>query len=202
MFSKLFKLLRFIRRKIVRIEKHEVFVAERLLTQKPMWLPEEKVSIIAGGNELGSALRDDLLWYSPTNKEFIDAHRRCEVDGLFIHANDKLVHYAFLIRHNKTTRLIGFDNETALIGNMYTASDYRGKGYQKRATAALLDWAISSGAQRVIAETSYTNTASQQGLKNGGMQSFGKVELLIVFNFLVIRYKRPSDKISWLGVVF
>jgi len=200
--SKLYKYLRFIRRKIFRIEKHEVFVAEAFNVKHQKWLPEEKASIITGDIEIEDALYQALIYYSPDNREFIEALRRREVDGLFVHVNEKLVHYAFLIRCNKTTRLIGFDKKTALIGNMYTAFDYRGKGCQKRATSALLNFAFNSGVRRVIAETSYTNDASQHGLKNGGMHPFGKVELLVLLNFFVIRYRRPSDQVSLVEAIF
>lgn len=202
MLSRIFKFLRFIRRKIIRIERHEVFVADTPVAKGHTWLPGEDASIVSGGEELSSEMREALLYYSPANQEFIDALGRCEVDGLFVRANEKLVHYAFLMRHNKTTRLMGFDRDTALIGNMYTAFDYRGKGCQGRATAGLLEWASCSGVQRVIAETSYANKISQHGLINGGMRPFGRVELLIILNFFVIRYKRPIDNVSMLEIVF
>lgn len=191
--------LRFIGSRLLRVQRHVVFVAGNNAPAVPPRRPGERCWTVVGGTPLEQDLRDQLLSLSPGNAEYLVALARREADVCLIAKDGRLVHYAFLLHANRTTRLLGFGRDWGLIGNMFTCESQRNKGYQGCSAAALAALARASGMLGAIAETSYDNTASQHGLKKGGMCYYGKIELVIVLNVLAIRFRRPDAGLPLAG---
>jgi RimJ/RimL family protein N-acetyltransferase len=193
------KTLGFLREKLVRIQKHVVYCADCAAVPEPQWLPGEKVVISSYRNLWGDALCKALLSIYTENAEYLRAIVDGEAEGLAVVRDGKLVHYGFLMHRNKTARLLGFGYGTALLGNAFTVPEYRGRGCQARSVAARIKMAQKAGLRSVISETSYDNAASQRNLAKAGMELLGRMDLLVVLNMLVIRYKRPRNSVPLLG---
>lgn len=191
--------LRFVGSRLLRVQRHMVFVAGDHAPSAPPPRPGERCWTVTGGTPLEQDMRDQLLSLSPANAEYIAALARREADVCLIAKDGRLVHYAFLLHANRTTRLLGFGRDWGLIGNMFTCESQRGKGCQGRSAAALAALARASGMRGAIAETAYDNAASQRGLGKGGMRCYGKVELLVVLNVLAIRFRRPDAGLPFAG---
>ena len=82
--------------------------------------------------------------------------------------------------------------KTALIGNAFTVPAYRGKSAQPRSVKARASLAREAGYERILAETSPDNLASQRGMTKGGMQLLGRMDLLVAISVLVFRWRRPA----------
>jgi RimJ/RimL family protein N-acetyltransferase len=141
-----------------------------------------------------------VLSISPGNREYLEAVSRGEAQGLAVLNGGTLVHYAFLMYANKTACLLGFGRRVGLIGNAFTVPSYRGRGCQSRSAAARIGMAREAGLEQVISETRYDNIASQKNLPRAGMTLLGKLEVVVLLNMLVIRYRRPAGSISLWGI--
>jgi len=190
------KTLAFLRKKLVRVQKHLVYSADCTAAPEPQWLAGEKAFISSHTNPWAQALCDEVLSISAENAEYLQAILDGEAEGLAVLRDSKVVHYGFLMHRNKTARLLGFGTSVGLIGNAFTVRGYRGRGCQARSVAARIRMAQKAGLRRVISETSYDNTASHRNLVKGGMDLLGRVELVVVLNVLVIRYKRPNNAVT------
>lgn len=113
------------------------------------------------------------------------------VVALVISVDGQIVHYSYVFVQNKSACILGLDRDTALIGNAFTAPDYRGKGCQSRSVGLRAAIAKARGFSFVAAETSPGNVSSQRGLQKGGMRFVGRLDLLVLLNCLVVRWRRP-----------
>lgn len=117
--------------------------------------------------------------------------RAGKVVALIIQYQGEVVHYSYVFLRNKSACILGLSKHTALIGNAFTVPAYRGKGCQSRSVALRAAIAAGRGFTAVAAETSPDNVASQRGLQNGGMRLAGRLDLVVILNSLVIRWRRP-----------
>jgi RimJ/RimL family protein N-acetyltransferase len=192
------KTLSLLRKKVVRIQRHRLYSAKCSDAEEPQWLPDERVILLsASETRWNPTISEQLVAISGENRDYLDAVSRNEAEGLVVLHGEKVVHHAFLLYQNKTARLLGASNEIGLIGHAFTISDYRGRGCHARSVAARIKMAERAGLDKVISVTSYENTASQNGLLKGGMQYDGSMEMLVLLNLLVVRYKRPDDSVRW-----
>lgn len=192
----LLKALTFLRKKLVRVQRHQVYTASCAGGEEPDWLPGERVCFSSRHKLWDQVVSEQLVSLSADNGDYLEAVSRGEAEGLAVLCDGKVVHYAFLMHRNKTACVLGFGRTVGLIANAFTIEQYRGRGCHGRSVAARIKRAEHSGLDQVISETSYDNTASQCGLVKGGMKYFGRVELVVLFNVLVIRYRRPDNSIK------
>lgn len=196
----LLKTLVFLRKKLVRVQRHLVYAVLCTDAKEPKWLSGERVCVSIRGKLWDQVVSDQIVSLSSCNRDYLEAIPRGEAEGLAILRDGKVVHYAFLMYRNKTTCLLGFGKEVGLIGNAFTINSYRGRGCQARSVAARIKMAERAGLVQVISETSYDNTASQRGLAKAGMKLLGRVESVVLLNVLVIRYRRPDRSIQRVGL--
>lgn len=139
-----------------------------------------------------SALAAQAISWDADVRDYLVDIRRGRAIGLFGHTDGRLVHYAFILIQNKTAAILGIGAERALIGNAFTVPDCRGRGLQGRSVALRAAIARELGFSGVAAETHPTNLASQRGLLRGGMAHFGRMELIVLLNCIVLRWRRPA----------
>lgn len=155
-------------------------------------LPGETFHVLTADNlpELSKVV-ERLLSVSSDSAEYIADIRRRRVVGFVIEFDSDVVHYGYVFLRNKTACILGLDNKTALIGNAFTVPAYRGKSAQPRSVVARASFARDAGYERILAETSPDNLASQRGMIKGGMRQLGRMDLIVVFTMLVFRWRRP-----------
>lgn len=192
----LLRTLVFLRKKLVQVQRHRVFIASCSNGREPDWLPGEQVSVASRGAPWNHAVSSEIVALSADNGDYLEAVSRGEAEGLAVLCEGHVVHYAFLLHRNRMVRLLGFKKEIGLVANAFTLRRYRGRGYHARSVAARIKMAGRSGCKQVVSETSYDNAASQRGLVKGGMKPFGNIEFVVLLNVLVIRYKRPDNSIK------
>lgn len=170
-------------------------------------LPEDKLGtlrfeILTEAN-LGalSALLDQALAANPETQDYFDDIRKGRVVGVLAHDRGRLVHYSFLFKRNKTACLLGLPRTAALVGNAFTFPDSRGLGVQGASLRVRASVAAQEGFLSIVAETAPENLASQRGMARGGMVHIGRLNLVVVLNCLVIRWRRP-EKFRLCGVCF
>lgn len=195
----LFKTMILIKKRLIRIRKHYVYIARCTDVNPPSWLPEEQVYRASCKQPWDEVLSKQITDLSPDNQDYLDAVLCGEAEVLAIVYHGRVVHYAFLMYGNKTTCLLGFNKQVGLIGNVLTINSYRGRNCQARSSEELARMAGITGLEQVISETAYDNTASQRGLAKSQLKLLGKIEILILFNTLVIRYRRPTSSIRLIG---
>lgn len=132
-----------------------------------------------------------LLAMNESNAEYLEGVRQRYIIGFVVMRNEKLVHASYLFIKNKTACILGLQPGTGLIGNDFTLPEYRGRGYQAQSVMARAALAYDSGFKYVVAETSLDNIASQRGLQKGGMHLIGRMDLVVILNILVLRWRRP-----------
>jgi hypothetical protein len=192
----LLKTFAILRKKLARVQRHQVFTAHCTKTREPDWLPGEQVCFSSRERTWDQVVSKQIVSLSADNSDYLEAVSRGEAEGLAVVCEGNVVHYAFLLHRNKMVRLLGFSKEIGLVTNAFTLERYRGRGAHARSVAARIRMAEQSGFDQVISETSYDNAASQRGLVKGGMKPFGSVEFVVLLNVLVIRYKRPDNSIK------
>ena len=154
----------------------------------------ESCAVISARNmESHRQLCSELLGLNDGNQSYLDDVRRNRMQCVTISSGGRIVHYGFLYHKNRTACLLGLPESAALIGNSYTTPSYRGNGCQGRSVLLRAELARDSGFSSIYAETALDNASSQRGLAKAGMRHLGKVELVIVFRFLVIRRHRPEE---------
>ena len=156
-------------------------------------LPGETFRVLTADNlaEMQTVV-DGLLSLSADNAEYIADIRRRHVIGFIIEFDDTVAHYGYVFLRNKTACILGLDDKTALVGNAFTVPTYRGKSAQPRSVKARASLARDAGYERILAETSPDNLASQRGMTKGGMQLLGRMDLLVAISVLVFRWRRPT----------
>jgi RimJ/RimL family protein N-acetyltransferase len=156
-------------------------------------LPGETFHVLTADNLSGlQTVVERLLSVSPDNAEYVTDIRRRRVIGFIIEFDSTVVHYGYVFLRNKTACILGLDSKTALIGNAFTVPAYRGKSAQPRSVKARASLARAGGYERILAETSLDNLASQRGMTKGGMQLLGRMDLLLAISILVFRWRRPA----------
>ena len=193
----LLKTLVLLRKKLVRVQRHLVYVAACADAMEPDWLPGDWVSFASRYSPLDHLVSEQLLSHSADNVDYLEAVSRGEAEVLAVLCDGNVIHYAFLLYRNKMVQFLGFSKKIGLVANAYTIEQYRGRGYHTRSVAARIKMAERSGFDQVLSETAYDNVASQHGLVKGGMKFLGRVEFVVLFNVLVIRYRKPNNSIKW-----
>jgi RimJ/RimL family protein N-acetyltransferase len=138
-----------------------------------------------------------LLAVSGSTAEYVADIRRGRIVGFVILYQDEVVHYSFLFLRNKTACILGLDRHSALIGNAFTIPGYRGRRAQPRSVKARCHLAREAGYERIVAETSPDNLASQKGMQKGGMLLLGRMDLALALTIFVFRWRRPSGFRLW-----
>jgi len=151
---------------------------------------------------LSRELLDQLLRLLPSSRQYIEAVAKGEAEGLLVCVDGQIVHSAYLMFENKTTRLLGCNGAWGLLGNSFTVTHYRGRGCQARSTRERIAMAAAAGLPAVVAETSPDNLASQRGLHRGGMQLMGHVQFLVILNIFVIRTRRVGLSVPMFSLCF
>ncbi len=139
-----------------------------------------------------SSLGAALVATAADNADYLADVRRGRVVALAITRDGKLVHYSYLFLRNKTACILGLSETSALIGNAFTLPGCRGLGYQGRAVQARASLAAKAGYSHIVAETAPDNLASQRGMLKGGMRLVGRMDVVVVFNVFVLRWRRPA----------
>lgn len=153
----------------------------------------ERIQVLTAANIDGAAdVAERLVELNAESADYLQDIRCGRVTGIvFIHGG-QVVQYSYVFKKNKTACLLGLPPTTALIGNDFTVPSYRGRGCQGRSVEVRACVAREAGFTAVVAETSPDNIASQRGLQKGGMRPLGKLDMLVLLNCLVIRWRRPA----------
>ena len=104
------KTLAFLRRRLLRIQRHLIYTATCNAAEEPHWLPGEQVFLASRNKLWDAAISDQLLSISRENKDYLEAIFDGEAEGLAVVRDGKLVHYGFLMYRNRTARLLDFGN--------------------------------------------------------------------------------------------
>jgi RimJ/RimL family protein N-acetyltransferase len=177
-------------RRIFRRQSHYIFHADCRDAAVVEWPENEKVTKFSRTNPMSGELLDQVMRLLPSSREYIEAVDNGEAEGLLVCVDGKIVHSAYLMFENKTTRLLGCNRSWGLLGNSFTITSHRGRGCQARSTRERIAMAAAAGLTAVISETSPDNLASQRGLQRGGMRFMGQVQFFVILNIFVIRTRR------------
>lgn len=179
---------------ILRRQSHMIYVlAVRDPVPEPALPPGIRcVEIDAGNFERLEAIRRKMVELNAGNTAYLEDVRRGKAFGLALVHADEVLHYAFVFVRNKTACLLGIPDGCALIGNAFTVQEHRGRGLQACSARCRARVARNAGFDSVASETSPDNRASQRGLGKAGMRPVGRVDLLVLLNCVVIRYRRPA----------
>lgn len=177
-------------RRIFRRQSHYIFHADCKHAAVVQWPKDEQVVRFSRINPLSRELHDQALHLLPNSRQYMDAVTQGEAEGLLVCVGGQIVHSAYLMFANKTTRLLGFDRSWGLLGNSFTMTHHRGRGCQARSTSERIAMAAAAGLPAVVSETSPDNLASQRGLQRGGMRYLGQVRFFVILNIFVIRTQR------------
>jgi len=180
-------------RRVIRTQSHLLFSAQIQDVANSANTSDLKFETISALNiSQYHALTDALVTLNRDNVHYIADIEKDKITGLVVLEQGQPVHYGFVFKSNKTARLLGLQPSTALIGNSFTLPSHRGQGLQVKSVSARAEIAKFNGFLAIAAETHPKNHASQRGLIKSGLKLQGRVELLIVFSCLVIRWKRPA----------
>ncbi|WP_332671514.1 hypothetical protein [Aromatoleum sp.] len=133
-----------------------------------------------------------LVAMNRENADYLDDVRKDRVLGVVFTNDGRIVHHAFVFKRNRTVKLLGLPRTAALVGHAFTVDDYRGRGCQGRSLDVRAWVAGQAGFERMIAETSPDNLASQRGMEKGGMRLIGRIDLVVLLNCVVLRWRRPE----------
>lgn len=181
-----------LRRRVLRVHHYLVFERDCEGAAAPALQGGESIFVIDASSldEHAEVVRAVQRLAGDAADYFKDV-RAGKVVALVIQYQGEVVHYSYVFLRNKSACILGLNKQTALIGNAFTVPAYRGKGCQSRSVALRAAIAAGRGFTVVAAETSPDNVASQRGLQNGGMRRVGSLDLMVVLNSLVIRWRRP-----------
>ena len=156
-------------------------------------LPESENLVVLDEDNIGryAALCADFLSKYPANKPYITDISKGRIAGFFILVDGEIVHYGFLFLRNRLGGVLGLPGGVARVGNSFTSPVYRGRGCQGRSILARAAYARQREFEAVAAETSPDNLASQRGMEKAGMTRLGRLDLVVILRFFVIRWHRP-----------
>lgn len=184
--------LRQIARQIFRARTDVIYVLPCAGVAAAPLLDHERLTILDSHNLAEHRrLCDEFLQFSPGNDAYLEDIANDRVVGLFVSVDDRIVHFGFLFISNRMHGILGLPETTARIGHSFTAADYRGRGCQGRSVLARARLAGERGFESVAAETTVDNLASQRGMEKAGMQLLGRMDLVVLFRYLIIRWRRP-----------
>ncbi|PTD96778.1 GNAT family N-acetyltransferase [Pseudothauera lacus] len=179
--------------RILRMRSHLLYECACAGAAMPALQEGEHFHVLSAGSLPGQeALAKMLLAAAADNAAYLEDVRRGRVIALLISRDGELAHYSYLFLRNKTACLLGLGSGTALVGNAWTAPRFRGQGLQARAVQARAALAGEHGFERIAAETSPDNLASQRGMSKGGMRLLGRMDLIVVLSVLVLRLRKPA----------
>lgn len=160
---------------------------------------EELVVLSSDNLDQQEPVCQQLLDLGPGNRAYLEEIGRNNIIGVVIRVNESIVHYGFVMKHNRTRSLLGLPKNAALSGHAFTLPSYRGRGAQGRSVLARAHIARDAGFAWIYAETSPGNLASQRGLSKGGMEILGRLDYVRILRFIVIRWRRPPgfNLVSW-----
>lgn len=177
----------------VRRRSHVLFALDLSDVQLDVPLPDiVSVEIHSHNFDRLGRLRARLGEINAENIDYLDDVRRGDAIALVLLDGDDVVHYAFVLLRNKTACLLGLGKGSALIGNAYTVPSHRGRGLQAHSARCRARIARDAGFQSIVCETGPDNRASQRGLEKAGMRPIGEMQLLVLLNCLVVRWRRPT----------
>lgn len=185
--------LKRIARRIFRVHSYQFFKAAVNSAQQSELGRQEKCVVIDAIN-IGEhkEVVAGLKTLAADAADYLDDVRAGRIVALVILHRNEVVHCSYVFLRNKSACILGLNGDTALVGNDFTVPSYRGKGCQSRSVALRAAIARERGFAFIAAETSPDNLASQHGLQNGGMESAGRLDLVVILNCLVIRWRRPQ----------
>ena len=192
--------LHWCRERAFRIRRHIVFVADAREIVPPVWREEELPVRFTCDQPLAPDLLRQLAALPVESAAYLRAVENGEAEGLVVCVARRIVHCGFLMFSNKTTCLLGFGKDAALLGNAFTVKDYRGNGCQTRSLRERTAMARDAGVARVLSETSPDNHASQRGLAKAGLRRLGSVHCWIFLNTIVLRVVRPVSSVPMAGL--
>lgn len=138
-----------------------------------------------------SAVCTDFLAISPDNIAYLEDIKRDRTVGFCILSQGNIIQYGFLFKQNRMSSILGLPTNAVRIGHSFTLPDYRGQGYQGRSVLARAHLARELGFDTVVAESAPDNEASRRGMAKVGMQEIGRMDLVVLLRFFVIRWRRP-----------
>lgn len=186
-------------RRIFRVHHYQLFKAACNVIQQPRLGDHEEDLVIDAANiNQNTKVLTALNKIAADTVDYLEDVNAGRVVALVILHQGEVVHYSYVFLRNKSACVLGLDRDTALVGNAFTVQSYRGKGCQARSVALRAAIAQDRGFRFIAAETSPENLASQRGLQNGGMGLVGRLDLAVILNCLVIRWRRPPG-VSLLG---
>ncbi len=154
--------------------------------------PDEQIlTLTCSTVDANATLRQALLALNPDTEAYLDDIAKGRMLGVVMLHQSEVVHYSFLYLQNRTHCLLGLPQSAALIGNAFTVKHYRGRGAQARSILVRAALAAAEGFSAVYAETHPDNHASQRGMTRAGMHLVGRMDLLILIRFLVVRWRHP-----------
>src|SRR5699024_3281093 len=164
----------FVLSRVVRSQTHLLFCNDNAGQGIPIkWNANEVVFEATQASELDALtqrcgdLPDDIA-------EYLAAIRSKQAIGIFIFVEDRLAHWAFVMKQSRTACYLGFpDPAVGLLGSAFTVPEFRGRGLQTRSVAHRTNLAWRHGYTTVISETAPENEPSARALQAGGMQSRG-----------------------------
>lgn len=189
------ELLRFATRRVLRYQSHVVFGHDLANPTPPEWPLDFEALLLDCNEELPEAVVADLLAATTSNQAYIDDIRQGLAIGLVAYHQDTLAHFAFVMKGSPTLRMLGFNADTALLGNARTFRHFRGRGLQTQSIRARLIAAKHAGFASAVSETALDNHASQKALERAGLARLGTVRLVVALNRLILRHKsfgRPT----------
>jgi len=159
----------------------------------PAMAEGERVELITARNiERDGFVESSLVALNAENADYLDDVARDRAVGLVVLSEGRVVHHGFLFKKNRTACLLGLRSSAALIGNAFTIAAYRGQGCQARSVQTRACLARDEGFRSVVAESSPDNLASQGGMRKAGMHLLGPLDIVVLLNCLVIRWRRPQ----------
>ncbi|WBX86007.1 GNAT family N-acetyltransferase [Sphingosinicella microcystinivorans] len=180
--------------KLFRAKSHLIFEAD--CSQFPYPNPRDGEQFLVIDDKNIESHRDicaALLKIDRDAQDYLKDVKRGKVAAFIILNEGEIVHCSYVFFENKTACILGLPGTSALIGNAFTVPSYRGRGCQPRSVAARASIARAENFARVVAETSPDNARSQSGLRKAGMRLAGRMDMFVILNVLVIRWRRPSD---------
>lgn len=188
--------MRFIKkllRRLFRTHRYMLYKAACDQTTSDVLVDRECVDVLDDANLATCAETVAALKATSSDAaDYLRDVRKGRIVALVISVDGRVAHYSYVFLRNKSACILGLGRDTALIGNDFTMPEHRGKGFQSRSVGLRAAIAKARGFSFVAAETSPRNLASQRGLQKGGMKFVGRLELAVVLNCLVIRWRRPA----------
>ncbi|NMG01819.1 hypothetical protein [Azoarcus taiwanensis] len=193
--------LRFAARRVLRYQSHVVFGHDLADLPPPEWPVGFEPLLLHCNEELPETVVADLVAAAPSNQAYIDDIRQGSAIGLVAYHKGTLAHFAFVMKGSPTLRMLGFNADTALLGNARTFRRFRGRGLQTQSIRARLIAAKHAGFASAVSETALDNHASQKALERAGLARLGTVRFVVALNRLILRHKsfgKPTLSITLL----